>query len=127
MIQRLKSVLEIDKVTFTLFLSNKMVRVILSNNTALTLSSLQTNTGTFANSADPDETAHNEPSHQDLQCLPFCYWPDWIPNLEQWVFPSSEMEEYISETLGWKVKNAFFKNYLAALFKYHNSLKYWDK
>ena len=21
---------------------------------------------------DPDETAHNEPSHQDLHCLPFC-------------------------------------------------------
>ena len=24
----------------------------------------------FANTADPDETAHNEPSHLDLQCLP---------------------------------------------------------
>ena len=23
------------------------------------------------NSADPDETAHNEPSHLDLHCLPF--------------------------------------------------------
>ena len=22
------------------------------------------------NTVDPDETAHNEPSHQDLQCLP---------------------------------------------------------
>ena len=27
----------------------------------------------FANSVDPDETAHNEPSHQDLHCLPFCF------------------------------------------------------
>ena len=26
----------------------------------------------FANSVDPDETAHNEPSHLDLHCLPFC-------------------------------------------------------
>ena len=26
----------------------------------------------FANSVDPDETAHNEPSHQDIRCLPFC-------------------------------------------------------
>ena len=26
----------------------------------------------FANNVDPDETAHNEPSHQDLPCLPFC-------------------------------------------------------
>ena len=24
----------------------------------------------FANAVDPDETAHNEPSHLDLQCLP---------------------------------------------------------
>ena len=31
------------------------------------LSSLQTNLGTIANSADPDEMALNEPSHQDLQ------------------------------------------------------------
>ena len=27
----------------------------------------------FANSVDPDETAHNEPSHQDLHCLPFLF------------------------------------------------------
>ena len=25
----------------------------------------------FANSVDPDETAHNEPSHQDIRCLTF--------------------------------------------------------
>ena len=24
----------------------------------------------FANAVDPDETAHNGPSHLDLQCLP---------------------------------------------------------
>ena len=24
----------------------------------------------FANTVDPDETAHYEPSHLDLQCLP---------------------------------------------------------
>ena len=28
---------------------------------------------TFANIVDPDETAQNEPSHQDLQCLPFFF------------------------------------------------------
>ena len=39
----------------------------------LTLSALQTNTSTFANSVDPDEMAHYEPSHQDLHCLPFCF------------------------------------------------------
>ena len=28
----------------------------------------------FENSIDPDEMVHNEPFHQDLHCLPFCYW-----------------------------------------------------
>ena len=28
----------------------------------------------FANSIDADETARNEPSHQDLHCLPFSFW-----------------------------------------------------
>ena len=27
---------------------------------------------TYANSVDPDEMAHNEPSHQDLHCLLSC-------------------------------------------------------
>ena len=40
-------------------------------NHKMTLSSLQTNTYTFANMVDPDETAQ-EPSHLDLHCLPFC-------------------------------------------------------
>ena len=37
----------------------------------LTLSAQHNNTNTSANSVDPDETAHNEPSHLDLRCLPF--------------------------------------------------------
>ena len=41
---------------------------------ALIHSDLQITTDTFANSADPDETARNGPSHLDLHCLPFCYW-----------------------------------------------------
>ena len=40
----------------------------------LTLSVLWTKTDTFANSVDPDETAHYEPSHLDLHCLPFWFW-----------------------------------------------------
>ena len=28
---------------------------------------------TCANDVDPDETAHNEPSHQDPHCLQFCF------------------------------------------------------
>ena len=39
-----------------------------------TLSSLQTNSDIIPNSTDPDKTAHNEPSHQDLQSLQLCYW-----------------------------------------------------
>ena len=39
----------------------------------ITFSSLQSNTDTFANSVDPGEMAHNEPSHQDPHCLPFHY------------------------------------------------------
>ena len=28
----------------------------------------------FANTVDPDEMAHNEPSHLDLQCLSSSFW-----------------------------------------------------
>ena len=34
-----------------------------------TISALQTKTDTYANSVDPDEMAHNEPSHLDLHYL----------------------------------------------------------
>ena len=56
----------------------------------------------FANNVDPDETAHNEPSHQDLHCLPFCFDFDWDPYLEQWFGSDSKMGESTSETRGWK-------------------------
>ena len=36
----------------------------------LTLSALNTKTDALSNSVDPDETAHNEPSHLDIHCLP---------------------------------------------------------
>ena len=36
----------------------------------LTLKAPNTTIAAFANTADPDETAHNEPFHLDLQCLP---------------------------------------------------------
>ena len=41
--------------------------------TKVTLSTMYNSTDTYANSIDPDEMAHNEPSHQDLHCLPFCF------------------------------------------------------
>ena len=34
-------------------------------------SSADNETAEFANTVDPDEAAHNEPSHRDLHCLPF--------------------------------------------------------
>ena len=36
----------------------------------LTLKAPNTTIAEFANTADPDETAHKEPSHLDLLCLP---------------------------------------------------------
>ena len=36
----------------------------------LTLKAPNTTIAEFANTVDPDEMAHNEPSHLDLQCLP---------------------------------------------------------
>ena len=36
----------------------------------LTLKGQKTTIAKFANAADPDETAHHELSHLDLQCLP---------------------------------------------------------
>ena len=36
----------------------------------LTHKAQNTTKAEFANTADPDETAHNEPSHLDLRCLP---------------------------------------------------------
>ena len=40
------------------------------NRSDLTCKTPKTTITEFANTADPDERAHNEPSHQDLQCLP---------------------------------------------------------
>ena len=37
---------------------------------ALILSIQQTKPDIYANSVDPDEMAHNEPSNQDLDCVP---------------------------------------------------------
>ena len=34
---------------------------------------------THTNSVDPDEMAHNEPSHQDLHCLPF--WSNFLSDI----------------------------------------------
>ena len=36
----------------------------------LALKATNTTIAEFANTIDPDETTHNEPSYLDLQCLP---------------------------------------------------------
>ena len=38
--------------------------------TILTHKAPNTTIGEYTNTFDPDEMAHNEPSHLDLQCLP---------------------------------------------------------
>ena len=40
---------------------------------ALKFLALHTKNNSFANSKDPDETSHNEPFHQNLHCLLFCF------------------------------------------------------
>ena len=40
----------------------------------LTISARQIKTNTCANNVDPDETARNDLSHQDLHCLQFCFF-----------------------------------------------------
>ena len=56
--------------------------IVLYSFTRLTLSVLQTKTDTCANSVDPDETACNKLSHQDLHCLPsyYLFWTE-IPKI----------------------------------------------
>ena len=58
----------------------------------LTFSALQTKTDTCANSVDPDEMAHNEPSHQGLHYLLFCFWL---------LTETQKMKESISENQEW--------------------------
>ena len=45
------------------------IYLFLTTITIFTLSFLQTNTRTFVNSTDPDETVREEPSQQDLHCF----------------------------------------------------------
>ena len=40
---------------------------------SFTLSVLKTKAYSFANSGDPNEMAHNEMAHKDLQCLPLYF------------------------------------------------------
>ena len=55
----------------------------------LTLSAWQTKTDTCANGVDPDETAHNELSHQDLHCLLFLFYIRLKP-----LFASVDMSKF---------------------------------
>ena len=52
----------------------KIVCIKLKLNLNLTLLTLHTRPYTFANSIDLDETARDEPSHLDLNCLQSCFF-----------------------------------------------------
>ena len=69
-----------------------------------TLSVLQTKTYTCANSANPDEIVRNKPPHQDLHCLPFCFFfnLDW-----KLLFASRDMFKFKHERIhfiNWWIK-----------------------
>ena len=67
--------------------------------TCLTFSSLQTNTDTFTNSADPDETAH-DPSGSRLFAILLLSF-DLTPYLQQWMCPNSDERVHFKK---WWVK-----------------------
>ena len=48
----------------------KICQMMIDYDLILTRKAPNTTIAEFANTAVPDETAHNKPSHQDLQCLP---------------------------------------------------------
>ena len=54
------------------------------------------NKNRMANSVDPDETAHYEPSHQDLHCLQKLFWSAGFK-----VFIDVQMCKVISNVLPW--------------------------
>ena len=64
----------------------------------LTRLPMRTSIHTFANIADPDVWG-NEPSHQNLLCLPFCYWCFCSkPYLDKRICQNWRTERSISET-----------------------------
>ena len=69
----------------------------------LTLSSIRANTGTFANSVDPDEPARDEPSSGSTLFAILLLIFDWNPYLQQWTCPNSKMQESMSETQGERI------------------------
>ena len=63
---------------------------------------------TFANSIDPDEMAHAEPSHLDLCCLLFCCWFLLLISIFA-TMDVSKLKKRKSplQNLGWKGKNTW--------------------
>ena len=59
---------------------------------------MQTNTEAYANSADPDEMAHNEPSHQDLLFAIMFLCLYWNSHFQWWTHPNSKTEETTSDS-----------------------------
>ena len=62
--KKIKMELQHDITSRMMFASDK------SSGHTLNLKAPNTTKAAFANTVDPDENAHDEPSHLDLQCLP---------------------------------------------------------
>ena len=67
----------------------------------LTLTALQIK-GLRLQTADPNETAHNEPPQQDLYCLPFCFWR--LTHTSVWNKGSDQIQKWKSSLLKLKAE-----------------------
>ena len=69
-----------------------------------------------ANSVDPDETVRYGPSHQNLHCLPFCFWfktesPICISGLVQIQWLQSPLQKLGDEMVYYRVIRFTFKKW----------------
>ena len=90
-----------------------------STRCCLTLSALQNKPDTCASCVDPDETAHKEPSHQDLHCLPFSF--DFLLTF---LFATMGMSKFnygnvLYINSGWKGLDYFFYIFCGRLPNHH--------
>ena len=67
----------------------------------LTLSALQMK-GLRLQTAEPNETARNEPPQQDLYCLPFCFWR--LTHTSVWNKGSDQIQRWKSSLLKLKAE-----------------------
>ena len=82
-----------NKVLLSYRIVNKWIyRITPKYSDILILSVIQTKTDTYANSIEPDETAHNKPFHQHIHYLPFSF-SNRNPCLQKWIGTSSRKKK----------------------------------